>query len=527
MMRKQLLLIAMMLLPVAVCADDSGVCGENLTYTFSERLATLTIKGIGPMYNYGYYAEGVGESPWRSYIKSIKNVTIEDGVTTIGNSAFEYGENINSVSIPESVTSIGQQAFYNCQKLKSVDLKEGLQTIEEGAFLYGGLTSVSIPNSVKRIENGAFGGCVYLASITIPNTLEYLGTAFGGTSWYNSQREGMVYLGNWFYQYKTYSGRSKETRISIKEGTVGIASNAFKEIPNIASITIPDGVKSIGDGAFYGCVSLNSMEFPNGITQIGNELFYNCKNLTSVTIPNSVISIGDNSFWNCAGLVTLSLPSGLESIGDYAFACSGLQTISIPGISSVGVGALQGCSALTSVILGEGMKNISNHMFEKCSALTFLAIPNSVTTIGQNAFWMCEGLLSIVLGSGLQDIGEDAFLYSGITDLYCYAESVPTVGNHAFYMGESKIFYSMYGATLHVPAVSLEAYQTTRPWSLFSTIVPLVGGDPTPEGISQLASDTNAVECYFTIDGKRVSQPQRGLNIVRMSDGGTKKVIVK
>ncbi len=105
-MRKTILLCVLTLLPMLASADNSGTCGENLTWTFEEATKTLTISGSGDMPNYSY------ESPWSTY--GIKTVVIESGVTSIGECAFIRCFNLASITIPNSVTSIGNWAFVDC-----------------------------------------------------------------------------------------------------------------------------------------------------------------------------------------------------------------------------------------------------------------------------------------------------------------------------------------------------------------------------------------------------------------------------
>ena len=107
-MKKQVLFTILMLLPFVAMADDSGACGDNLTWTYVEATQTLTISGSGSMNSYE------GNAPWYSFRENIKNVIIKDGLTTIGDKAFYGCSGLTSVTIPNSVTSIGQQAFDYC-----------------------------------------------------------------------------------------------------------------------------------------------------------------------------------------------------------------------------------------------------------------------------------------------------------------------------------------------------------------------------------------------------------------------------
>ena len=114
---------------------ESGTCGTNLTWDFTD--GVLTISGTGKMHNYNR-----SQLPWSGL--QITSVIINSGVTTIGNRAFVNCSGMASVTISNSVTSIGMSAFFNCTSL----------------------TSIEIPNSVTSIESYAFDSCTGLKSIT-------------------------------------------------------------------------------------------------------------------------------------------------------------------------------------------------------------------------------------------------------------------------------------------------------------------------------------------------------------------------
>ena len=111
-MKKQgftiLLILLISMISTKALADASGSCGNNVTWTYVEATQTLTISGSGAMYNYYY------DSPWYSFRKKLKTAVIEEGVTSIGNYAFDNCTGLTSVTIPNSVTSIGNYAFSGC-----------------------------------------------------------------------------------------------------------------------------------------------------------------------------------------------------------------------------------------------------------------------------------------------------------------------------------------------------------------------------------------------------------------------------
>lgn len=149
----------------------TGVCGDNLTWTFNESTDTLTVSGTGDMYDY----QG-NTAPWQDYKPSIKKVIICDGVTSIGESAFTACKNLESVTIGNDVTEIGLNAFNSCENLKTVVLGDSVETIGEQAFFYcESLTSIIIPDSVTRIGNYAFEHCELLETVTMGSGVEKVG----------------------------------------------------------------------------------------------------------------------------------------------------------------------------------------------------------------------------------------------------------------------------------------------------------------------------------------------------------------
>ena len=120
----------------------------------------------------------------------------------------------------------------------------GHLTIPE-SVTYGG---ISYP--VTSIGNAAFQYCTSLTSVTIPNSVTKIGgEAFYGTDWYNQQPGRLVYAGSVAYKYN--GTMPSGTSIVLKEGTKGIAGDAFYGCSGLMSVTIPNSVTSIGENAFY------------------------------------------------------------------------------------------------------------------------------------------------------------------------------------------------------------------------------------------------------------------------------------
>lgn len=111
-------------------APTNGTCGESLTWNFDKETGTLTISGEGEMYDYDYY----NPAPWADFSESIIAVVVEEGVTSIGDSSFEYYENLRNVIITDSVQKIGEYSFHDCISLESIKLPT---KAEYGRYMMG------------------------------------------------------------------------------------------------------------------------------------------------------------------------------------------------------------------------------------------------------------------------------------------------------------------------------------------------------------------------------------------------------
>ena len=139
----------------AASGDDAGA---NVTWDLYSD-GTLVIRGTGSM-------DYDGPPPWFEYKKSITKVVIENGVTSIGYSAFTDCDGLTSVTIPDGVTAISNLAFSGCSGLTSVTIPDGVTIIGQSAFSdCGSLASVTIPDSVTAFGLGAFSDCDSLADV--------------------------------------------------------------------------------------------------------------------------------------------------------------------------------------------------------------------------------------------------------------------------------------------------------------------------------------------------------------------------
>lgn len=181
-------------------------------------------------------------------------VYIPNSVLRIGHAAFDNCASLTSITLPDSVTSIGRRAFKDCTGLTSISLPDGLTSIDQEAFSDCGFTSLTIPDSVTSLGMLAFSSCKKLTNIKLPDTSKLEQFVFDNTYWFNSQPDGIMYLGNVLYGYK---GNLSENTVVIRDGVTSIADAAFLDCTVLTSVTIPDSVIIIGDTAFVGCINLD------------------------------------------------------------------------------------------------------------------------------------------------------------------------------------------------------------------------------------------------------------------------------
>ena len=257
----------------------------------------------------------------------------------------------------------------------------------------------------------------------------------------------------------TYEVKAKDTTVShivipsIYEGypVTAFGREAFKNCKNLESIIIPESIITIGNSAFSGCTNLSSINFPDSVLTIGSSAFANCFGLTNIVIPDSVITIGSSAFWGCSGLTNIIIPNNVTTIGDSAFrACTKLESITLPFIGN----SLNGTSnthfgyiffgndfeqethmyeALKSVIItgNNGLTKIDSYAFQGCRYLTYISIPNTITSIGHGAFAGC-GIINFVIPEGVTEIDAWAFYNcANLTNIVIPA-TVTKIGAEAF-----------------------------------------------------------------------------------------------
>ena len=141
------------------------------------------------------------------------------------------------------------------------------------------------------------------------------------------------------------------------------------------------------NGICYHLISDGIAEVTTGSTQCSGAVEIPAT-FTYQSVVYQVEGNGNNAFKNCSALTSIVIPEGLKTIGTYAFA---------------------GCKALTSVVFPDSLTRILAYAFSDCTSLKKVQISNHVETLGAYAFSGCSAMESVTLGSGLVEISSGAF----------------------------------------------------------------------------------------------------------------------
>lgn len=259
--------------PIAPVPVTEGSCGDNLTWKLDDS-GTLTISGTGAMYDYEAFFgdDSHTTAPW--YGLPIEKLVLEEGITYIGRSAFQFGGPKGQLVLPDSLESIGSYAFFGCDGLTGdLVLPEGLRYIGVDAFnVCSGLTgTLVLPESLKEVDVAAFNGCTGLTgTLKIPANLTKIGEgAFGYTqiSAITVDKENPAYFVKNSALY-TVDGKTlvacpntKVGRLEIAEGTETIGFLSLCGCEKLTSVSIPVSMSTIEDAAFSFCAKLKDIYY--------------------------------------------------------------------------------------------------------------------------------------------------------------------------------------------------------------------------------------------------------------------------
>ncbi|WP_308230557.1 leucine-rich repeat domain-containing protein [uncultured Prevotella sp.] len=548
--------------------DSVTTIGDNAFCYCHKFTGNLTIPNSVTTIGYGAFSNCSGFTG---------NLTIPNSVTTIGNGAFQKCFRFTgNLTLPNSVTTIGEYAFNECSGFTNLKLSEKLSIIPLEAF--SGCTNISgelvIPASVKEIGREAFSNCSgFTGNLTIPNSVTTIGeSAFYKCTGFTGKLtipNSVTTIGKMaFYECSGFTGD-----LTIPNSVTTIETSTFEYCTGFkGKLTIPNSVTTIGEHAFNECSGFTgNLTIPNSVTTIGEHAFNECSGFTgNLTIPNSVTTIGHLAFGACSGFTgDVSLPKSLEILGSTSFkACKKIKTIKFQSLPTVLKGSLDDYKAIVSLsddsyISPEvsGTVNEISYTRQISNNWGTLVLPYPLKLTGSEPYRLYN----------IETVSDDELVLKQLDGEV--ASGTPCVVKRKG--SEAELTFSANNAELNMAindqpmdGMNFSGTYWTKDvnngyiiakdcfWNVAelnkSDLVKGVKVKPfrawldgtSPNGASQLSicvSDTatgigaagtidvlndTATE-YYDLSGKRLDEPQRGVNIVRMKSGKTKKIIIK
>lgn len=311
---------------ISVVIPETVLSIGNEAFNHCTGLTTLTIPNS---------VISIGNSAFANTY-SLTSMTIPDNVVTFGNEVFR-NSGVSDVTLGNGISSIGSNTFNYCANLTTVTLGNGITSIGEQAFMWcENLTSINIPATLTSLAKNAFAYCESLTSIELPSTLTSIAE-------------------------QAFIGCASLPSVSIPEGITRIEASTFRGCSSMIYVEIPESVTYIGTGAFAECTSMTYAVIPSNVNYIGYSAFADCSNLVSLTFnatdcidfnmvemvgwiaypfvncPIGEVVFGENvekipayflSDASVENLTYFTIPSSVESIGQHAFdSCYNLQNV--------------------------------------------------------------------------------------------------------------------------------------------------------------------------------------------------------
>ena len=497
----------------------------------------------------------IGEEAFSNCTELKGSLTLSNSLKTIGNKAFNMCYSLNgSLTIPNTVTTIGISAFEKCTGFNgSLTIPHSVTTIGESAFCncQGFKGDLTIPSSITTIEANTFSSCFgFNGNLTIPNSVTTIGNSA-------------------FYQCSGFKGD-----LTIPNSVTTIGVGAFMQCTGFkGNLKLSNSVKTIGNNAFRICSGFTGeLILPNSITTIGAYAFKSCTGFTgNLTLPNSITTIEFSAFGGCTGFTgNLTLPKSLEVVYNGSFyECNNIQSFKFQSLPEVIQGSLNNYKPIVSLSddsyispKATGTVDAISYTRQISNDWGTLVLPYPLTLTGNEPYRLyaisavsenelvlkqLDGEVAAGTPCVVKRNGSESELTFGNDDAELNMTiDGKTVGDMTFngtywakevtdgYVIAKDCFWNVAELMKNKPeAVKGAKVGPFRAWldgnaagpaRLAMRIDGSTTGINTPDALDAL-NDAEAE--YYDLSGKRLDEPQKGVNIVRMKSGKTKKVIIK
>ncbi len=453
----------------------------------------------------------------------LASINIPDSLVKIKGDVFQDCSSLTSIDLPNSVIRVDEGTFEGCTSLDTLTSPEMFSS----SSFPSTVSNITLTDTIDATDFKILRDD--MASLTTLDLENATIAAYSGTGGTWSDEE-IDYLANEVpgraFSYSDETGKTSLESVILPTSTTIISNRAFCNCTGLTQFKVPDGATIIVYGAFQYCSSLESVELPGSLLYVGQRAFRGCTGLKNINIPSSVGSLDAQVFLGCTALDTVTspemftsttfpstvsnitltdtidatdfkilrddmaslttldlenatiaaysgtegtingidtsyaanevphfsfcatdyvtgktslesviLPTSTKEIGQWVFnACTGLTYVEIPeGVTTINLRVFSACTSLETVKLPDSLRFLDRNSFREASALKTITIPNLVDSLPKNIFYNCTSLSSIKLPDSLRFLGL-GLLYncSALTSITIPA-SVTAIGSSAFY----------------------------------------------------------------------------------------------
>ena len=483
--------------------------------------------------NAGFYTENntISGGMFRD-LETLETVILPNSAVSIQDAVFQGDTNLKSIVIGKNVKEIGEYVFAQCESLCELSVKNPepptSKFVDETdlsdkeyerqhvfeTVLYGFDTDkcqLIIPKGTReaykqsKIWRYFFDTRTVLETVFVDDVMPAdneiccfpgMLDRIIGANRYNMES---IKLSGFINANDIAMLRDMAGIIVDKEGNVTHTNGRLAEI-DMAEVELVPGPDSYYYGEYRQGIIEDKLRLPRGI-------FAGCENLRSVVLPSSIEIIEDEAFFRCSRLEHCPINDAVRFINMAAF---------------------EECTSLRDVQFGQNLSMIGGRAFYNCP-IEKINIPDGVTGIEKFAFYSDIKLKGLSIGSSVEFIGEQAFgRCDNLEEIDVYAQVPPMAPFYNENESNNMTFFDSIdfeNCRLVVPTGTYEAYSSAPIWSLFKNI-----RESTTTGINEIMDNdgkTVGIKEVYDISGKRLDEVQSGFNIVRLSNGEVKKIIVK
>ena len=191
---------------------------------------------------------------------------------------------------------------------------------------------------------------------------------------------------------------------------------ALFEAIHLVCLTLPEEMTQLGSYSMYRCTDLIAVNL-TGIEVVADHAMSGCGSLTLIELGESLTSVGIGALEGCVGLRRLILPfvgetSAKNTYLGYLFGAAVpdfseghyppylVEVKLLNGCTEIGDFAFYECASLTRIRLPEGVESIGVRAFSGCGRLEAVKLPDTLTTIRESAFYACRSLQKVEIGDG-------------------------------------------------------------------------------------------------------------------------------